>query len=113
MSTVTESPEKMNHAAGANIAARPDFKARYDHFIGGKFAAPVKGEYFDNVSPIDGKVFTQATRGTKEDIEAALDAAHLAFPSWSKTSPTERSNLLLKIAQIIEDNLEYLAVVET
>lgn len=113
MSTVTESPEKMNHVAEANIAARPHFKARYDHFIGGKFVAPIKGEYFDNVSPIDGKVFTQAARGTKEDIEAALDAAHLAFPAWSKTSPTERSNLLLKVAQIIEDNLEYLAVVET
>lgn len=113
MSTVAESPEKMNGVAAANIAQRPSFKPRYDHFIGGKFVAPVKGEYFDNISPIDGQVFTQAARGTKEDVEAALDAAHAAFPSWSKTSPTERSNLLLKIAQVIEDNLEYLAIVET
>lgn len=95
------------------IAKRPTFKAKYDHFIGGKFVAPVKGEYFDNVSPVDGKVFTQAARGTKEDIDAALDAAHAAFPSWSKSSVAFRSGVLLKIAQVMEDNLEYLATVET
>jgi aldehyde dehydrogenase len=96
-----------------NTATRPTFKARYDNYIGGAFVPPVKGEYFDNSSPIDGKVFTQAARSGKEDIELALDAAHAAFPTWSKTSPTYRSNLLLKIAQVIEDNLEYLAIVET
>lgn len=96
-----------------NIAQRPNFKARYDNFIGGKFMPPVKGEYFDNVSPIDGNVFTQAARSGKEDIELALDAAHEAFKTWSKSSAAYRSNLLLKIAQIIEDNLEYLAIVET
>lgn len=95
------------------LAKRPAFKAKYDHYIGGKFTPPVKGEYFSNVSPIDGKAFTQAARGTKEDIDAALDAAHAAFPAWSKTPAATRSNLLLKIAQVIEDNLEYLAVVET
>jgi aldehyde dehydrogenase len=97
----------------STIAKKPVFKARYDNFIGGKFVPPVKGEYFDNISPIDGKVFTQAARSGKEDIELALDAAHSAFPAWSKSSPTYRSNLLLKIAQVIEDNLEYLAIVET
>lgn len=96
-----------------NLAQRPTFKNRYEHFIGGKFVPPVKGEYFDNVSPVDGKVFTQAARGTKEDIDAALDAAHAAFPAWSKTSVAYRSGLLLKIAQVMEDNLEYLATVET
>jgi len=96
-----------------NLAKRPQFKARYDNFIGGKFTPPVKGEYFDNISPIDGKVFTQAARSTKEDIELALDAAHAAFPAWSKMAVTERSNILLKVAQVIEDNLEYLATVET
>lgn len=111
MSTITAPAEAKR--ASANIAQRPDFKTRYDHFIGGKFVAPAKGQYFDNPSPIDGKVFTQAARGTREDIEAALDAAHAAFPRWSKTSATERSNLLLKIAQVIEDNLDYLAIVET
>lgn len=96
-----------------SLAKRPEFKPQYDNFIGGKFVAPVKGEYFDNVSPIDGKVFTRAARSYREDIDMALDAAHAAFPSWSKTSVADRSAVLLKIAQIIEDNLEYLATVET
>ncbi len=94
-------------------AQRPTFKSKYDNFIGGKFVAPVNGEYFENSSPVDGKVFTQAARSTKEDIELALDAAHTAFATWSKTSVTTRSNLLLKIADIMEQNLEYLATVET
>lgn len=97
----------------ANLAARPIFKARYDNFIGGKWVAPVKGEYFDNISPIDGKVFTQVARSTKEDIELALDAAHDAFTTWSKATPAYRSNILLKVAQAMEDNLEYLATIET
>jgi aldehyde dehydrogenase len=92
---------------------RPEFKSHYDNFIGGKFVAPVNGEYFDNISPIDGKVFTKAARSGKEDIELALDAAHDAFKTWSKTSVTERSNILLKIADAMEANLEYLATVET
>ncbi|MGM0933116.1 MAG: aldehyde dehydrogenase family protein [Bacteroidota bacterium] len=96
----------------ANVT-RPDFKEKYGNFIGGKFVEPVKGEYFDNVSPIDGKVFAKAARSTQEDIDLALDAAHQAFPTWSKTSATERSNMLLKIAQVMEDNLEYLATLET
>jgi acyl-CoA reductase-like NAD-dependent aldehyde dehydrogenase len=96
----------------ANVT-KPVFKERYGNFIGGKFVAPVKGEYFDNISPVDGKVFTQAARSTQEDIDLALDAAHAAFPSWSTSSATERSNALLKIAQVMEDNLEYLATLET
>ena len=92
---------------------RPAFKSHYDNFIGGKFVPPVKGIYFDNISPIDGKVFTKAARSSKEDVELALDAAHEAFKTWSKSSPTYRSNILLKVAQKIEDNLDYLATVET
>jgi aldehyde dehydrogenase len=93
--------------------ARPQFKTQYENFIGGKWTPPVKGQYFDNISPIDGQVFTKAARSTEEDINLALDAAHKAFKTWSKTSATERSNVLLKIADIMEKNLEYLAVVET
>jgi aldehyde dehydrogenase len=96
-----------------SVAQRPSFKDKYDNFIGGKFVPPVKGEYFDNISPVDGKAFTKAARSTKEDIEAAVDAATEAFKTWSKTAATTRSNLLLKIAQVIEDNLTYLAAVET
>lgn len=93
--------------------ARPAFKEKYEHFIGGKWTAPAQGQYFDNISPIDGKVFTKAARGTKEDIDKALDAAHKAFPKWSKTSVQERARILLAIADRIEQNLELLARVET
>jgi len=97
----------------STLVARPAFKARYDNFIGGKWVAPVDGEYFDNTSPIDGKPFTQVSRSNYKDVELALDAAHKAFPSWSRSSATERSNMLLKIADVVEKNLDYLAAVET
>ncbi|WP_298153774.1 aldehyde dehydrogenase family protein [Flavobacterium sp.] len=96
-----------------HIVKRPEFKAKYDNYIGGKFVPPVDGTYFDNSSPIDGKVFTQAARSNKADIHLALDAAHEAFKTWGKTSATYRSGVLNKIADRIEENLEYLAVVET
>ncbi|UKT62447.1 aldehyde dehydrogenase family protein [Pedobacter mucosus] len=96
-----------------NLIERPSFKPQYDNYIGGKFVPPVNGVYFDNVSPIDGKVFTQAAHSSKEDLELAVNAAHEAFKTWSKTSSTERSIILNKIAQRMEDNLEYLATVET
>ena len=66
---------------------------------------PVKGQYFDNVTPVTGKVFTQVARSTAEDIELALDAAHAAKDAWGKTSVTERANILLKIADRMEENL--------
>lgn len=88
-------------------------KAKYENFIGGKWVAPVKGQYFENISPVNGKGFTQVPRSTAEDIELALDAAHAAKDAWGKTSTTERSNILLKIADRIETNLELLAVAET
>ncbi|WP_310396260.1 aldehyde dehydrogenase family protein [Hymenobacter sp.] len=94
------------------VVARPKFKSHYDNFIGGKWVAPVKGQYFDNPSPIDGKAFCKVARSTKEDIELALDAAHEAFATWKHTSPTTRSNMLLKIADIMEANLAHLAAVE-
>jgi aldehyde dehydrogenase len=96
-----------------NLANRPTFKEKYGNYIGGQFVAPVNGEYFENISPVDGKAFTKAARSGKEDIELAVTAAEEAFKTWSKTSVTHRSNTLLRIAQIIEDNLEYLATVET
>ncbi|MBD8488163.1 aldehyde dehydrogenase [Echinicola sp. CAU 1574] len=93
--------------------ARPEFKSHYDNFIGGKFVAPVGGDYFDVISPVDGKVFTKVARSKAADVELALDAAHKAFPKWSNASATERSNVMLKIADRIENKLEYLAAVET
>ncbi|WP_297337817.1 aldehyde dehydrogenase family protein [Algoriphagus sp.] len=97
----------------ATPVERPQVKEKYDHFIGGKWVAPSSGEYFDNISPVDGSVFSKAARGNKEDVEKALDAAHEAFKSWSKTSAAERSRVLNKIADIIEENLELLARIET
>ncbi|WP_338778999.1 aldehyde dehydrogenase [Metabacillus sp. FJAT-52054] len=89
------------------------FKDRYDNFIGGKWTPPVKGEYFENITPVTGKVFCQVARSTEEDIELALDAAHKAKDSWGRTSVTERSLILNRIADRMEENLEKLALAET
>lgn len=91
----------------------PKFKEQYNNFIGGEWVAPKGGEYFDVISPVDGKPFTKVARSQAEDIELALDAAHKAFETWSQTSVTERSNILWKIADRMEENLEYLARIET
>src|SRR4051812_3257495 len=89
------------------------FKPRYDHFIGGEYVAPAKGQYFENPTPVTGETFTEVARGTADDIEAALDAAHAAAPAWGKTSAGERANILNKIADRMEQNLELLAVAES
>ena len=86
---------------------------RYGNFIGGEWKAPVKGEYFKNVSPVTGEAFCEIPRSTAEDIDLALDAAHAAKDAWGRTSVQERSNLLLKIADRLEANLEQIAVAET
>ncbi|WP_027995508.1 aldehyde dehydrogenase [Simplicispira psychrophila] len=103
----------MIYAAPGTPGATVNFKKQYDNFIGGQWVAPVGGQYFDVITPISGQVYTQAARSTAPDIELALDAAHAAADAWGKTSPTERSNVLLKIADRIEANLEYLAYAET
>ncbi|WP_226581744.1 aldehyde dehydrogenase family protein [Halobacillus litoralis] len=93
--------------------SKVQFKDRYDNFIGGEWTKPVKGQYFDNVTPVTGQVFCQVARSTEEDIELALDAAHKAKDTWGKTSVTERSIILNRIADRIEENLEELAIAET
>jgi aldehyde dehydrogenase len=89
------------------------FDPRYDNYIGGKWVPPVKGKYFENISPVTGEVFCEVARSTAEDIELALDAAHNAKDAWGKTSATERCNILNKIADRIEANLQELAIAET
>lgn len=91
----------------------PNFKDQYENFIGGKWTEPTNGEYFENVSPVDGKTFTKIARSTAEDIELALDAAWAAAPEWNNSSATFRSNILLKIADRMEANIEVLARAET
>lgn len=94
---------------GAKVA----FKKRYDNFIGGRWVPPVQGQYFENVSPVNNRVFCEVARSTAEDIELALDAAHEAKAAWGRTSVAERANILNRIADRIETNLEMLAVAET
>ncbi|AGY59215.1 aldehyde dehydrogenase family protein [Gloeobacter kilaueensis] len=100
-------------ATPATSGSEAIFKSRYDNFIGGKWVPPIKGQYTDNITPISGKVLCQVPRSTVEDIELALDAAHAAFERWSRTTVSERSNLLNKIADRIEQNLHKLALAET
>ena len=97
----------------SKVYARPKLQEKYDNFIGGKWVAPASGKYFDVLSPIDGKVFSQAADSSKEDLDKAVDAAEKAFATFKLTSPTERSILLNKIADRLEANLQYLATVDT
>ncbi len=88
------------------------FKERYGHFIGNEWVAPLSNEYFKNYCPIDNSLICEAARGNKEDVEKAIASATEAFKTWSKTTATERSLALMKIAQLIEDNKELLAKAE-
>ena len=88
-------------------------RPRYDNFIGGQWVAPVKGQYFTNLTPVTGKPLCDVARSTAEDIELALDAAHKAKEAWGNTAPAERARLLNKIADKMESNLKLLALVET
>ncbi|MFI0449649.1 aldehyde dehydrogenase [Actinomadura sp. 6N118] len=89
------------------------FADHYDNFIGGEFVPPASGEYFDNPSPVDGQTFTRVARSGAADIDLALDAAHAAADKWGATSAAERSLLLNRVADRIEENLERLAVAES
>ena len=91
---------------------KPEFKPQYENYIGGEWVAPVDGEYFENTSPIDGGLIARVARSNSKDIDLAVEAASKAADAWGKTSATERSNIMFKIAQRIEDNLESLALVE-
>ena len=90
-----------------------NFKKRYGNYIGGEWVPPTNGQYFENITPITGRTFCEVPRSTAEDIERALDAAHAAKVAWGKTSPTERANILNKVADRMEQNLELLANAET
>ncbi|MER8234316.1 aldehyde dehydrogenase family protein [Streptomyces sp. NPDC094049] len=101
------------YAAPGTEGALMSYEARYDHWIGGAYVAPARGGYFENPSPVDGRPFTEIARGTAEDVELALDAAHAAAPAWGRTAPADRASVLLRIADRMEANLEALAVAET
>lgn len=103
----------MIYSKPGTTGSKITFKSRYENYIGGEWVAPLSGQYFENVSPVDGQVFCEVARSNHEDIERALDAAHAAKDSWGKTSVTERANILNKIANRMEENLEMLANAET
>ncbi len=96
----------------SHLKVKFPFKAKYGNYINGKFVEPKSGKYFDNVSPISNEKICSVARSNEQDVEAALDAAHAAFPEWGKTDITTRSNILYKIADVLEKNLNLLAVAE-
>jgi aldehyde dehydrogenase len=101
------------YAPPGQPGSKAQYRARYDHWIGGEYVPPAKGQYFENPTPVTGQTFTEVARGTAEDIELALDAAHAAAPAWGRTSVAARADILNKVADRIEANLETLAVAET
>jgi len=103
----------MIYAPPGQQGSKVTFKKRYQNYIGGRWVEPTKGQYFENVSPVNGKVFCEIPRSDADDIDRALDAAHAAKDAWGKTSYAQRSIILNKIADRMEQNLEALAVAET
>ena len=103
----------MTYAKPGTDGAVVNFKSQYENFIGGEWVAPVEGQYFDNISPVDGEVFCRIPRSSSTDIDKALDAAHAARADWGAMPAAERANVLLRIADRIEQSLELLAVAET
>ncbi|OAH52887.1 MULTISPECIES: aldehyde dehydrogenase [Bacillaceae] len=103
----------MIYANPGQEGSKVTFKKKYGNYINGQWTEPVGGQYFENVTPVTGEVFCEVARSQAEDIELALDAAHAAKDEWGKTSPAHRANILNKIADRMEENLETLAVAET
>jgi aldehyde dehydrogenase len=100
-------------AALERVGGKIKIRKRYDNFIGGNWVPPAKGQYFENRTPISGEVVCEVARSTAEDIETALDAAHVAAATWGKTAPAERAAILNKMADRLEANLAEVATVET
>ncbi|MCA8953173.1 MAG: aldehyde dehydrogenase [Planctomycetes bacterium] len=103
----------MRYARPNTDGSPVQYQSRYHNFIGGEFVAPKSGKYFENVSPVTGQTFCEIPRSNEAAIELALDAAHGAREKWGKTSAADRAVMLLKIADVLEQNLELFAVSET
>ncbi|MBK9086591.1 MAG: aldehyde dehydrogenase family protein [Sterolibacteriaceae bacterium] len=103
----------MNLLDAANLGMPNPYKPRYGNYINGKWTEPLSGQYFENVTPITGKVFCEVARSNDKDVSAALDAAHAAKARWGTTSPAERANILNRVADRMEANLDKIAVAET
>ncbi|HEV7438814.1 MAG TPA: aldehyde dehydrogenase family protein, partial [Methylobacterium sp.] len=103
----------MNKPEFLGASTKSPFSARYENFIGGKWVAPVAGRYFENTSPITGKVVCEVARSDAQDIDKALDAAHAAKDAWGRTAPGERARILNQMADRMEENLDLIALAET
>ncbi|WP_329034268.1 aldehyde dehydrogenase family protein [Streptomyces sp. NBC_00178] len=101
------------YAAPGTEGAIVSYESRYDHWIGGAYVPPARGQYFENPSPVNGRPFTEIARGTADDVERALDAAHAAAPAWAAVSAGDRATVLNRIADRMEQHLEALAVAES
>jgi aldehyde dehydrogenase len=110
--SVTTTTSKVYQAPG-HTDSPVEVKPRYENFIGGHWVPPVQGRYMQDQSPANARTFTEVPRSTKEDIELALDAAHASREAWGETSLTERARVLNRIADVIEEHTEELAVAET
>ena len=110
--SVTTTTSKVYQAPG-HADSPVQLKPRYENFIGGHWVPPVQGQYMQDLSPANARKFTEVPRSTKEDIELALDAAHASREAWGETSLTERARVLNRIADVIEEHTEELAVAET
>src|SRR5690242_878289 len=110
--SVTTSTSKV-YAEPGHAGSPVEVKARYENFVGGHWVPPVQGRYMEDLSPANARKFTEVPRSTKEDIELALDAAHAAREAWGETSLAERARVLNRIADVIEEHTEELAVAET
>ncbi|MCR2826884.1 acetaldehyde dehydrogenase ExaC [Microbacterium sp. zg.Y909] len=111
--TIVEEGVSSVYAAPGEHGSLAEYRSRYGHYIGGEWVDPIKGGYFEDITPVTGKPFTEVARGTAEDIDRAVDVAWKAFGDWKRTSPAERAIILNKIADRIEANLEKIAVAET
>lgn len=100
------------YARPGSPGALMSYESRYGNFIGGDWAPPVHGRYFDNPTPVTGQPFCEVPRSDEADVDKALDAAHAAAPAWGKTAPAERAVILGKIADRIDANREALALAE-
>ena len=83
------------------------------NYINGSFQNPIQNKWIDNYNPSKGEVYGQIPNSTKEDVENAYKAAKSAFPKWSQTSIEERSKILIKISELIEENLDAFSQAES
>ena len=85
---------------------------KIENYINGELHTPVSKKYIDNYNPSKGEVYSLIPNSDEKDVEIAVQAAKKAFPSWSKTPKNERSKILIRLADLIEENLEELANAE-